>query len=67
MPTEKFPSDIALRNSIEELIERARLHRSCITCNHFNEEHELCALAQGRPPARVIAFACPRYDEVPPF
>jgi hypothetical protein len=50
------------------LVERARLYRSCVTCNHFDEATEGCALADGtRPPARVIAMGCGKYEEEPPF
>lgn len=54
---------------IEELIERARLHRSCVSCQYFNEGKELCTLdgVDLRPPARVIATGCEKYIELPPF
>ena len=56
-----------LGDAILDLIERARLYRSCLTCQHFSEESEICALAGGRPPARVITMGCPKYLEEPPF
>lgn len=39
------------------------MRRSCIACMHFNEQHETCNKFNARPPARVIAFACPEYIE----
>lgn len=56
-----------LEASISDLIEQARLYRSCLTCQHFDEPTEVCSLAGARPPARVIAIGCPKYFEVPPF
>lgn len=54
--------------SILHLVQRAKLHKTCLSCAHFNEGTEGCALAGGqRPPARVIATGCHAYDETPPF
>ena len=65
----KSPSELPrLGEAILELIERARLHRSCLTCEHFDEPSEGCGLAGGqRPPALVIAMGCGKYLEAPPF
>lgn len=41
--------------------------RTCLTCDHFNEPGELCKLYNARPPARVIAFGCPSYQDEIPF
>lgn len=66
-----IPANKDTRNlvrSVMELIQRAKLHRSCLTCSHFTEASEGCDLAGGqRPPARVIVNACPAYTEEPPF
>jgi len=61
----KSPSD--LETAVLDLIERARLYRSCPTCQHFEESSEICDLAGGRPPARIIAMGCDKYLEEPPF
>lgn len=61
----KSPSKLA--HQLEEIIEGARLYRSCLTCDHFTEATEICGLAQGRPPARIIAMGCEKYLQVPPF
>lgn len=49
--------------------EPAQLVRSCLTCDHFKESNELCELVNVRPPAKVIAFGCEKYqnidDEIP--
>ncbi len=55
---------------------RLEMHQSpcesCLTCQSFNEEHEVCMISVDkatntymRPPARVIAFGCPNYDDIP--
>ena len=43
------------------------LWRTCITCEHFIENTEHCTVFGARPPARVIAYGCPKYsnDEIP--
>lgn len=40
---------------------------TCLSCEHFDEPSEVCALAQARPPARVIAHGCPSYSAQVPF
>jgi hypothetical protein len=37
--------------------------RTCLLCKHFNQITEICALAQQRPPARVIVVGCPQHDD----
>lgn len=49
--------------------ELERCTKSCLTCEHFNEAQEKCEAdpQRRRPPARVIAFGCPSYEERLPF
>lgn len=66
---------VALRGFAEYLCEKMRVTpqqlrgevlRTCVSCLHFDEPTELCKLCNLRPPARVIANACPQYrDEIP--
>lgn len=56
-----------MQDRITDLIDEVRLGRSCLTCNHFDEVTEVCALAGSRPPARTIAIGCPAYSQMPPF
>jgi len=37
--------------------------QTCLMCDHFNEAAELCKLYNARPPARVIAFGCDKFDD----
>lgn len=42
--------------------------RHCCNCCHFDEPKEICNYYRQRPPARVIATACPTHvsdDEIP--
>lgn len=56
-----------LEQNLKQLIEEARLYRSCITCDHFVEITEQCGMFKSRPPARVIAMGCDYYQEEIPF
>lgn len=58
---------VQLQQRIADLIEAARIERSCLTCMHFDEKNELCHLAHQRPPARVIALGCESFLMAPPF
>lgn len=41
---------------------------SCLSCEHFNEDRESCAISDyQRPPARIIAFGCERYKDNDPI
>jgi hypothetical protein len=48
-------------------IEMRGSFRCCPNCLHFDETGEQCKLAAARPPARVIAFGCERFDFDIPF
>lgn len=36
---------------------------SCLSCSKFDENSETCLLVGERPPARIIAFGCERYED----
>ena len=38
--------------------------KSCITCETFNESTEVCNKYKMKPPARIIAFGCPDYNNI---
>ena len=41
------------------------IYQSCLNCEHFDELNgEICKLAKVRPPARVIAYGCERYEDI---
>lgn len=41
--------------------------RCCPNCVHFKPGNEECGLVGARPPARVIAFGCEKYEDEIPF
>lgn len=65
MTTSHF--DHELSEAIADLIHRAKLHRTCVSCDRFDEPTETCRFYSARPPARVIVEACDNYFEKPPF
>jgi hypothetical protein len=38
--------------------------RSCLNCTRFELEREVCILYDQRPPARIIAKACERWESL---
>lgn len=38
--------------------------KSCLNCENFNEENEICKKYNQRPPARIIAYACDSYIDM---
>lgn len=71
MLSKQFGSALA---SIAPHQQELGLQQSCLSCMYFDEdgrksgEKEQCTAYKERPPARVIAFACPNYsdaDDIP--
>lgn len=56
-----------LQSGLEKKGPEIGLWRTCITCMKFVENTEHCSQFGARPPARVIAYGCPAYenDEIP--
>jgi hypothetical protein len=51
---------------ISLLLEAGYSLRSCVGCDNFNAEKEVCQLHNNlRPPARVIAEGCDDFDYLP--
>ncbi len=46
-------------------IETQAWNRTCLNCQWFNEQTEICAKFAKRPPARVIVTGCPQYEPNP--
>jgi hypothetical protein len=74
-PRQQLAKDEMLKNLVE-LLSPAIYHalhsgtRTCLTCDHFREHKgEVCGIANPpqRPPARIIAFGCPAYENEIPF
>lgn len=37
--------------------------QTCLRCDNFDEPKEICKLFNMRPPAKVIAFGCEKFDD----
>lgn len=53
----------ALNEALIKTNSQNAILQSCLNCNRFNEKTEICKLANQRPPARVIAYGCPKWDD----
>lgn len=55
--------------AVETILKDKQAYQTCLVCERFNENTEICQLANARPPARVIAYGCPQFidKEQPPF
>lgn len=63
-----LPASEEDRRIISAFVQLVQRRPNCLTCQHFDEPSESCGMAGGaRPPARTIAYGCPRYAENPPF
>lgn len=65
MSIERIPHILGLLTSAELEIDKLRC--SCINCKNFDENAELCKLANIRPPAKVIANGCESFVDGIPF
>lgn len=43
------------------------LLRTCVKCDTFDHEAEVCKRFNARPPAKVIAYGCDEFIEEIPF
>lgn len=64
MTTHSQLLDQAVRDVVRALEEN---RATCLRCINFDEITERCTLANQRPPARVIAFGCPKFAPDIPF
>lgn len=53
--------------TILKLLETHGVTRTCLGCEHWDKENELCVLAGKRPPVRVVIMGCNRFDLTVPF
>jgi len=53
--------------SDKKLVSAKCSKRTCITCDYFDEGVETCELVLVRPPAKVIAYGCERWNLGIPF
>jgi hypothetical protein len=52
--------------ALYEIIDDAenQVFKDCLNCIHFKEKEELCGKFNQRPPAFIIARACPDWEEL---
>ena len=62
-----LPASKEDRDVISAFVELVQRRPCCPSCEHFDEPRELCELAAARPPARTIAYGCPKWLGAPPF
>lgn len=67
MPTDRSDLQRELDDRLVERIATTLLdaRRNCVTCEFFDMSSEICALAQKRPPAKVIVLGCENYSRFP--
>jgi hypothetical protein len=63
-PSQSFKKQ--MHDLIQEVLDEADVWKCCLNCSKFVEVTEVCLLCTppARPPARVITFGCPAFDEV---
>ena len=64
MTTDSRLLEMRLRD-IVQVIEEGRI--TCLRCINFDAITERCKLVDQRPPARVIAYGCPKFSPDIPF
>lgn len=67
-PDAYYDIQSALVEALEKTCKQNGLLRSCCNCLKFDSLLEICKLANQKPPARVIAYGCPKWedkDEIP--
>lgn len=62
-PSKEFRQLVTDR--LTELMEEADLWNTCLNCTAFDEATEHCGQSKppARPPARIIAFGCPSFQD----
>ena len=60
----KYDLQSAVIGAVANVLENEPVYRSCMNCFRFNEHVELCNLCNMRPPARIIAYGCPKWEDI---
>ncbi len=67
-PNHRYDLQGAFFYAVSSICEKESIYISCLNCINFKEQTELCGLVDIRPPAKVIAYGCPQWedkDEIP--
>lgn len=62
-PKTRHEAAATIQLAITNALERTHLYQSCINCENFVEQKELCLLANKRPPVRILVFGCEAWVE----
>jgi len=64
-PEAKLELSSAAANAVMRVLEMTGnyAYQTCIKCDHFDEPNEICKLYKMRPPAKIIAFGCEKYED----
>ncbi len=63
-PTIRIESKLNIYDSLIEILTNNFSYQTCLLCKNFDEKDEECRLFKSRPPARVIAFGCNKFDDL---
>lgn len=55
---------ISISQAIEKFADPFGLVKSCLNCTRFDEPNAFCNKYNGKPPPRVIAFACEGHEDI---
>lgn len=61
----KLEISAAASNAALRVLENSHHYpfKTCMNCEYFDEPTELCKLYKLRPPAKIIAFGCEKYED----
>lgn len=56
----------AINGFVETIFSDARSYpfQTCLNCDHWDDKEEICKKFSARPPAHIIVFSCPDYDDM---
>lgn len=67
-PNKHVPlSHLALRVEFHKRLVKLQVVNSCLNCVEWNPKPETCGKYKARPPAEVIVYGCPAWEEDIPF
>ena len=54
-----------LNDAIRKYITNSANHpfQNCLNCKHWNFKEEICSRYNIRPPAEIIVYSCPDYED----
>ena len=62
-PNARYEMIANMTNALSLVFTEAHIHINCLNCINFKVSEEICVLANLRPPAKVIAYGCPKWED----